>query len=94
MNPNANSLPATAAIVLAGLAAHAAEPFRLENAALSLRFDSGSGTLTAIENRLTGETYGVSDDEFLAETPNGGFRFADAKLVSIKYHREVVEARY
>jgi hypothetical protein len=38
----------------------AAEPLRLENDKLALRFNAASGMLTAIENKLTGESYSVS----------------------------------
>jgi len=38
----------------------AAESLRLENDKLALRFDAASGTLTAVENKLTGETYTVN----------------------------------
>jgi hypothetical protein len=50
-------------IVLASCRVEAQEPLRLENGRMGLSFDRKTGTLTAIENKLTGETYQIRGDE-------------------------------
>ena len=42
----------------------AQEPLRLENSQIGLTFDGKAGTLTAIENKLVGETYQIRGEEF------------------------------
>ncbi len=49
------------------LSASAHEPV-LENGTLRLQFDSRAGGLTAIVNKLTGETYEIRGDAFVVET--------------------------
>ena len=50
----------------------------LETAALRLEFDGAAGGLTAITNKLTGETYAVTGDGFAVETT--AFRRTQAEM--------------
>ena len=67
---------------------------RLQNEQLGLVFDRNTGTLTAIENRLTGETYGVQGDEFDVEAVQFHTGFADAKLVGLAVEGKTLTASY
>jgi len=84
----------TAVALLAFGQAPAADPLRLENGTLALRFDAASGTLTAVENRLAGEAYHVSGDEFAVEAVEFRTGWADAKLVEFKAEGDVRTASY
>ncbi|MDD5521780.1 MAG: hypothetical protein PHI84_13265 [Kiritimatiellae bacterium] len=66
----------------------------LENERLALRFDRNTGTLTAIQNKLTGENYSVSGDEFAVEVVDFRHDFAEAKVVSLKHRSRTLEACY
>ena len=66
----------------------------LQNEQLGLVFDRNTGTLTAIENRLTGETYGVQGDEFEVEAVQFHTGFADAKLVGLAVEGKTLTASY
>ena len=91
------SLPATMVTAVALLAfgqAPAADPLRLENGTLALRFDAASGTLTAVENKPAGETYNVSGDEFAVEAVEFRTGWGDAKLVEFKAEGDVRTASY
>ncbi len=61
-------LSALLTILLVTSTASAAASLRLENDTIALRFDAASGVLTAVENKLAGETYAVGGDEFAVET--------------------------
>lgn len=74
----------TTVALLAAYRAPAAEPLRLENGTLALDFDAASGTLAAIGNRLTGETYAVSGDAFTIETTQGTVALSDTALKSLQ----------
>ena len=74
--------------------APAAEPLRLESGTLALCFDAASGTLATIENRITGETYGVSGDAFAIETSQGTVALSDTALKSLQHDGGSVSARY
>ena len=50
-------------ILLAVGGVGAQEPLRLENSQIGLTFDRKTGTLTAIENKLVGETYQIHGEE-------------------------------
>ena len=91
-----SKLPAivTAVALLAFQQAPAAEPLHLENGTLALRFDAASGTLTAIENKLVGETYAVSGDGFAVETTQGTVALSDTALKSLQHDSGSVSARY
>ena len=54
----------------------AAEPLRLENDKLVLCFDAASGTLNAVENKLTGETYSVSGDGTWTVNSSGTYSYS------------------
>jgi len=53
----------------------------LENRLLALRFDRGTGTLAALKNKLTRETYRITGDEFVVETE--GFRLGAVELTVV-----------
>lgn len=83
------------ALLLAPLATIcAAAPLRLENDKLVLCFDAASGTLTAVENKLSGETYNVSGDGFAIEAVQGDTTFATLKAATVKLSGETLDARY
>jgi hypothetical protein len=66
----------------------------LENAALRLEFDRNIGGLTAIANKLTGETYAVTGDTFVVETT--AFRRSQAEMQKVDWTvtAESITARY
>jgi len=66
----------------------------LQNAALRLDFDRNIGGLTAITNKLTGETCAVTGDAFAVETTS--FRRAQAAMRQMAWSAtaEAVTARY
>ena len=66
----------------------------LENNLLGLSFERKTGTLVALQNKLTGETYHISGDEFVVEAEEFRLDFADAALTSLKLQGEALEARY
>ncbi len=72
----------------------AEEALVLENARLGLSFDRKTGTLTALENKLTGETYGVSQDEFAVEAVEFRLAFPDASLKTVELEDGIFRARY
>jgi hypothetical protein len=66
----------------------------LENAALRLAFDRAAGGLTAIGNKLTGETYAVSGDAFAVETTAFRRDQAEMRQVAWTATTDAVSARY
>ncbi len=70
------------------------EPLVLENDRLGLCFDQRTGTLTAFENKLTGETYRVSGDEFAVEAVGFRLELSEAKLSSLNLGDGVLHVRY
>jgi hypothetical protein len=84
----------TALALLAFQQGSAAEPLRLDNGTLALDFDAASGTLAAIGNRLTGETYVVSGDAFAIDTSQGTVALTDTVLKSLQDDGGSVTARY
>ena len=84
----------TAVALLAFQQAPAADPLRLENGTLALHFDAASGTLAAIGNKLTGETYPVSGDAFAIETSQGTVALSDTALKSFQHDAGSVSAQY
>ena len=72
----------------------AQEPLRLENGQIGLRFNRKTGTLTAIENKLVGETYQIRGEEFGIEASEFKVAQGDLKLVSLDRQGEAVKARY
>lgn len=91
-----NKVTANLSIILflASSFAGAAEPLRLENNKLALRFDAVSGALTAIENKLTNENYAVSRDEFAIEAVEFGIDFAKLKPAAMELAGDTLTARY
>ena len=72
----------------------AEEALVLENDRLALRFDRKTGTLTALENKLTEETYKISGDEFAVEAVEFRLDRANAGLTSLELQGETVKAQY
>jgi len=67
---------------------------RLENEKQALHFDDKSGTLKTVQNKLCGETYEVSGDEFTVETTDSRLEFRDATLTALKVRGDALEAHY
>jgi len=85
----------TATFVLPGASeAPAEEDFVLQNSQLAARFDRGSATLAAIENKLTGETYRVSGDQFSVEAVEFRFDLLGAELSTLKCGDGLFRVRY
>jgi hypothetical protein len=78
----------------ASAAAQAQDTLALENGRLGLSFDQRTGTLTAIHNKLAGETYAVSGDEFAVEAVEFGIEFGKPKLAAVKQSGGTLDARY
>ena len=72
----------------------AEESLRLENGRIGLSFDPKTGTLTALENKLTAETYQIRGDECDIDAVEFHAAFADLKLVSLDRQGDAVTARY
>jgi hypothetical protein len=66
----------------------------LQSDQVSLLFDRPTGTLRAIENKLTGETYRVEGDEFGIEAVGFRVGFAEAKLVGLAVEGSLLTADY
>jgi len=65
----------------------------LENSRLRLDF-SGDGTMTVLQNRLTGETYQLLGEEFAVETTDTRRDFADFHLLDRETYAGGVHLRY
>jgi hypothetical protein len=78
----------------ASAAAQAQETLTLENGRLGLSVDRKTGSLVAVHNKLTGETYQVRGDEFDVEAVEFRAGLADAKLETLQREAEAVKARY
>ena len=74
--------------------AQVSQPMALQNEQLGIVFDHKTGTLTAVENRLTGETYGVQGDKFEVEAVQFHAGFADAQLVGLAVKGKTLTANY
>ena len=72
----------------------AAEPVRLENDTLALRFDAASGSLTAVENKLAGETYVVNGDEVAVEAVEFAVESSRLKPAAVNRAGDTLTARY
>jgi hypothetical protein len=95
MNPRLTSAVVGCAwIVLLGTPTQADIASVLENTQLALRFDAQSGTLLAIHNKLTGETYQVGGDRFAVEAADFRLDFPQVKLSSLKQQGETLKAQY
>ena len=81
-------------VLLVSACAWAQEPIYLENSRMRLSFDSKSGTLKAMENKLTAETYGIRGDEWEIDAVEFQAKSADLKLALLSCQGEVVKARY
>jgi hypothetical protein len=66
----------------------------LENDWLGLVFDRKTGTLRAIENKLTGERYRLQGDEFEVEAVQFHANLCDAKLVGLTVEGDTLKADY
>jgi len=66
----------------------------LENARLGLTFDAKTGTLTALENKLTGEIYAIRGDEFAVEAVEFRLDFPDATRASAGLRDGAFHAQY
>lgn len=72
----------------------AEQSLRLQNEQLGLVFDRKTGTLTVIENKLTGETYQVQGDEFQIEAVEFRLPFADVKLTGLVVKNNTLKTDY
>jgi hypothetical protein len=81
-------------IVLSSCLASAQEAPHLENGQMGLSFDGKTGSLTAIENKLTAETYRVCGDMWDIDAVDFHATFADLKLLSVERQGDSVMARY
>ena len=81
-------------VLLVSACAWAQQPRYLENSRMRLSFDSKSGTLKTMENKLTAEIYGICGDEWEVEAVEFQAKSADLKLASLSCQGEVVTARY
>jgi hypothetical protein len=72
----------------------AQQPLVLENARLGLTFDLRTGAVSALHNKLTGETYHVRDEGFVVEATDFRVDLAQARLVSLVREDGAVKARY
>jgi hypothetical protein len=81
-------------IFIAPLFGHAQESLHLENERIGLSFEPKTGALTAIENKLTGETYQIHGDECDVDAVEFHATAADQRLVSLCRRDDVVTARY
>ena len=94
------SLFTTIAVCLACLAAwapaaaRAQETLTLENGCLGLTFDRKTGTLSAVHNKLAGETYPVQGDAFEVEAVEFRVGSAGARLASLERQGDALLARY
>lgn len=70
------------------------EALLLENGRQGVSFDRRTGTLVAIQNKLTGETYQVDGDRFAVEAVEFQIDFSQVKLTSLKRQGETITARY
>ncbi|MDD1612791.1 MAG: glycoside hydrolase family 127 protein, partial [Methylococcaceae bacterium] len=66
----------------------------LENKHLSLTVSEQTGAMIRLENKLTGEVYTITGDEFAVNTTERQFAFSDAKLASLAQEGGKVTARY
>ena len=81
-------------VLLTTSAAEADKASVLENTRLALHFDSQTGSLVAIHNKLTGETYQVGGDRFAVEAADFRLDFPQVKLTSLKQQGETLKAQY
>ena len=70
------------------------EPTVLQSDRLGLVFDRKAGTIKAIQNKLTAETYLVEGDEFDVEALQFRVGLADTKLVDLAVERNTLKAVY
>jgi hypothetical protein len=66
----------------------------LRSDTLAASVNSHTGALESIENRLTGDVYAISGDEFCVEASAWRVDFSDMKLVALTLQPGKVEARY
>ena len=78
----------------ASATARGQETLTLENGCLGLSFDRSTGSLIAVQNKLTGETYRASGDEFAIEAVEFGLAFSQLKPVAVKLSGNTLSARY
>lgn len=84
----------TAIALLALQHTRAAEQLRLENDKLALRFDAAAGTLVAVDNKLTGETYDVIGDEIAVEASDFALEFSQLKCATVKAANDTLTAHF
>jgi hypothetical protein len=66
----------------------------LENSELGLTFDATSGAPVALENKLTGESYGVVGDRVIVEAVEFRFDSSEARVASAELSGELFQVRY
>jgi hypothetical protein len=79
-----------------GASAPAQEPetLTLANSQVGLSFDCHTGSLIAVQNKLTGETYRVSGDEFAVETVESLLTFPLFRAAAVKVTGDTLTARH
>jgi hypothetical protein len=70
------------------------DSIRLENGRIRLCFDRKTGTLTAIENKLTAEIYNIQGDECNIEAVEFHTAFTNLTLMSLARRSDTVTAHY
>ena len=81
-------------VALAGQGHVQGETIVLENGRIGLRFGEKTGTLAAIENRLTGETYRVEGDGFQIEADEFTVGSGDCRLGRVAHNAGTLMAIY
>lgn len=66
----------------------------LHNSRLSLGLDEKTGAMIRLENKLTGEVYPITGDEFAVKTAQWDVGFSDVKLASLSRQPGRIVARY
>ena len=66
----------------------------VENDRLAAVVDRSTGALTALKNKLAGETYAIGVDEFQFETDSTTLRFQDAQLAALDVQPHTWKASY
>jgi hypothetical protein len=84
----------TCLTLLGDFQTRAEEGLLLGNDYLALSFDRTTGTLTALENRLTSERYSIDGDEFALEFVDARLDLAGATLQQVQAGDESLRARY
>jgi len=66
----------------------------VENDRLAAVVDRSTGVLAALENKLTGETYTIGEDQFEFKTDSTAIRFQDVQLAALDVRGQTWNASY